>query len=117
MNQGTVTGGVVRGAVSAYTADRRRKVVFTIVITDSTRAKHPWNCEAEGDDFTLDHIEAEAQPGRGVKIDYELGSRPYLDPKSKIHKGEVRFLRVLKAEFAAPRGQEHAAAISKEDSA
>lgn len=106
MNQGTVTGGVIRGAASAYTATppRRRRVVFTIMVTNSRHERAPWNCEAEGDDATLDFIESQAQPGRGVKLDYELAARPYVDPKTKIHKGEVRFLRVLNAEFAPERG-------------
>jgi hypothetical protein len=107
MNHGTVTGGVVEAARSAYTqatkdAPSRRKVLFAIVVMDSQRGKHLWKCEAEGDDATLDFIEGQAQPGRGIKLDYELAARPFIN-KQGIHTGEVRFLRVLKAEFAAQR--------------
>lgn len=107
MNQGTVTGGVVEAGRSAYTpataeSAARRKVLFSILVTDSHHARHLWKCEAEGDDATLDFIEGQAQPGRGIKLDYELAARPFIN-KQGIHTGEVRFLRVLKTEFAAQR--------------
>lgn len=102
MNHGTVTGGVVKAAVSAYTPGSYgvasvRRVVFMIATTDSHHQKAFWNCEAEGDPVTLDLIEAQAQPGRGIKVDYELATRPYI--KRGVHAGEIRFLRVIKAEF------------------
>lgn len=101
MNQGTVTAGVVKAAESAYTATvpRVRRVQFTIAVTDSRGQRAFWNCEAEGDPHHLDFIEGQAQPGRGVKIDYELATRPFM--KSGVHVGEVRFLRVLNIEFGA----------------
>lgn len=102
MNQGTVTGGVVKAAVSAYTpggygVPSVRRVVFMIATTDSQHQKAFWNCEAEGDPVTLDLIEAQAQPGKGIKLDYELATRPFM--KKGVHAGEIRFLRVIKAEF------------------
>lgn len=102
MNHGTVTGGVVKQGESAYTpptAERAsvRRVVFTIVVADSKGQRAFWNCEAEGDPATLDWIEAQTTPGRGIRLDYELATRPYI--VRGVHKGEVRFLRVIKAEF------------------
>lgn len=107
MNQGTVTGGVVKAGESAYTPPTRerasvRRVVFTIAVADSKGQRAYWNCEAEGDPVTLDWIEAQAQPGRGIRLEYELATRPYI--VRDVHKGEVRFLRVIKAEFSDRRG-------------
>lgn len=106
MNQGTVTAGVVKAAVSAYTAPTAqsasvRRVQFAVAVTDSRGQRALWNCEAEGDPDLLDFIEGQAQPGRGVKLDYELATRPYM--RAGVHVGEVRFLRVLKAEFSTRR--------------
>jgi hypothetical protein len=114
MNTGTVTGGVIKGAVSAYTpgtmgTGHQRRVVFTIIVRDGLGREGVWNCEAEGDDATLDQIEAEAQPGRGVRLEYELATRPY--EKRGVHVGEVRFLRVRHAEFA-PQRKEPAEEVS-----
>ena len=103
MNHGTVTGGIVKEAVNAYTATtpRIRRALFSIAIRDSHHQSSVWNCEAEGDDARLDFIVSQATPGRGVKIEYELATRPFI--KNGVHTGEIRFLRVMKAEFAAPR--------------
>jgi len=102
MNKGTVTGGVVKAAVSAYTpasAERaaQRRVLFSIAAADSHGQRSFWNCEAEGDPALLDYLEGQAVPGRGIKLDYELATRPFI--QRGIHKGEVRFLRVIRAEF------------------
>jgi hypothetical protein len=108
MNHGTVTGGVVKEAASAYTATlpRIRRVLFSIAIRDSHHQSSVWNCEAEGDDVMLDLIESQAQPGRGVKLEYELATRPFM--KSGVHTGEIRYLRVMRCEFPerAPRHAE-----------
>ncbi len=53
MNRGTVTGGVVKAAASAYTqatAERAsiRRVLFSIAVADSKGEGAFWNCEAEG---------------------------------------------------------------------
>jgi hypothetical protein len=106
MNQGTVTGGVVKGAVSAYTAPTKeqpsiRRVTFSIATRDGHGGDGFWNCESEGDEALLDFLEAEAQPGRGIKLDYELASRPYT--KHGVHTGESRFLRVFAAEINGKR--------------
>lgn len=102
MNSGKVTGGVMKSAVSAYTPPAFgvasvRRVVFPIVVRDSQGQEAHWNCEAEGDPVTLDLIENQAQPGRGIELEYELATRPFM--KHGVHTGEVRFLRVIKAEF------------------
>lgn len=103
MNSGTVTGGVVKAATSAYTSGGLRRVQFPIAVKDSHGQRAFWNCEAEGDPVWLDLVESAAQPGRGIKLDYELATRPFL--KHGVHAGEVRFLRVIKAEFAPARDQ------------
>lgn len=101
MNTGTVTGGVVKAATPAYTPKGEKRVQFVIAIRDSKGVDAFWNCEAEGDPVMLAILEAEAQPGRGIKIDYELATRPYV--QHGVHKGELRFLRVIRAEVAPPR--------------
>jgi hypothetical protein len=113
MNQGTVTGGVVEAARSAYTPATKetaatRKVLFSIVVSDSRRGEHLWKCEAEGDPAFLDFIEGQATRGRGIKLEYELAARPFFkgEGKNRVHCGEVRFLRVIRAEFSAPRVSE-----------
>lgn len=103
MNTGEVTGGVVKGAVRAYTPARVLKVVFTIAISDSEKAVSYWNCEAVGKPELLDLLEREAQPGRGIKVKYELSGRPYV--KDRFTRGELRFLRVIDAEVAPPRAR------------
>lgn len=106
MNQGTVTGGVVEAATSAYTPATKdtasqRKVVFAIMVSDSHHGKHLWKCEAEGAPDFLDDIEREAVPGRGIKLEFELAARPFM--QHGIRKGESRFLRVIRAEFAVKK--------------
>jgi len=102
MNQGTITGGVIKEADDAYTpataeCASQRRVQFAIAATDSKRVRTFWNVEAEGDPTWLDWLKDQARPGTGIKLEYELASRPFV--KNKVHVGEVRFLRVIKAEF------------------
>lgn len=116
MNTGTVTGGIVKAACSAYTPSTAqcpsvRRVQFSIAVSDSHRGRHVWNCEIEGDPVKLDLIEAEAQPGRGVKVDFELAARPFM--KAGVQTGEVRFLRATHVEFSAPRMPEAAQEASE----
>jgi len=101
MNHGTITGGVVKEASPAYVPGSMvKKILLTIATSDSHRQPSFWNCEAE-DPTVCDYLEREAQRGRGIKIDYELATRPYI--QHGVHKGEIRFLRVLAAEVAPPR--------------
>lgn len=109
MNAGTLTGGVVREAVSAYTpstaeAPSVRRVIFAVAVRDRHGHESVWTVEVEGDPARLDLIEEEARPGRGVRLCYELATRPFL--KHGVHTGEVRFLRADTVEFAAARGAE-----------
>lgn len=106
MNSGTLTGGVVKAAEDVYTPQGLRRVVFPVTATDSHGIRTFWNCEAEGsighhlgqtDAEWLDWLIAHGQPGAGIRLEYELASRPFT--KSNVHVGEIRFLRVLRAEF------------------
>lgn len=106
MNAGTLTGGVVREAVSAYTPSTsasasQRRVIFAVAVRDRHGHESVWTVEVEGDPSRLDLIEAEARPGRGVMLEYELATRPFL--KHGVHTGEVRFLRAERVEFAPGR--------------
>jgi len=101
MNSGTVTGGVVKEACAAYVPGTlARKVLLTIATRDSHGVDSFWNCEAE-DPAVCDYLEREAQRGRGIRIDYELATRPFM--QHGVHKGEIRFLRVRAAEVAQRR--------------
>lgn len=106
MNKGTITGGVIHGAENAYTAPTKevpsmRRVLFKIAARDHLKADSVWNCEAEDNDELLDFLVREAQPGTGIKLDYELAARPFY--KHGIHTGESRFLRVFAAEIKGVR--------------
>lgn len=101
INRGTVTGGVVKAAAPAYTAAMVKKVLFTIAVRDSRGGDSFWNCEAEESPELMDYLEREAEPGRGIRVDFELCTRPYV--KNGVHKGDTRFLRVIAAEVAPAR--------------
>jgi hypothetical protein len=108
MNEGRLRGGVVKGAVSAYSPTGQRRVLFSVATRDSRHASSLWNCEVEADPTTLDRIEAAAIPGAGIDLRYELATRPFI--KNGVHTGEIRFLRVLEADFPprATRGRDGA---------
>ncbi|MDQ5977455.1 MAG: hypothetical protein QG602_427 [Verrucomicrobiota bacterium] len=106
MNRGTITGGVVTQAASAYTAPTFaapsvRRVVFKIATRDSRGGSAFWNCEAESPAQLLDFLETRAEPGQGIKVEYELAARPFY--KRGVLAGEARFLRVLAAEIEGVR--------------
>jgi hypothetical protein len=106
MNSGTLTGGIVKTAENVYTPHGLRRVVFPITALDSSGCRTIWHCEAEGtmghhlgqtDEEWLDWLLTHAQPGAGIRLEYELASRAFM--KRGVHVGEIRFLRVLRAEF------------------
>ena len=106
MNSGTITGGVCAAAASAWTpktaeAPSIRRVTFKIATRDSYGGDGFWNCEAEGNDELMDFLEREAQPGKGIKLEFELAARPFY--KHGIKSGESRFLRVFAAEIDGHR--------------
>jgi hypothetical protein len=110
VNHGTITGGIVEDARSAWTpataeAPSIRRVVFKIATRDSHKADGFWNCEAEGDEALLDFLEREAQAGRGIKVDYELATRPFYKRvgREEVRAGDSRFLRVRAAEINGVR--------------
>lgn len=104
MNQGTVTGGIVGSAAGAVSASTRERIVtFTVAVRDRLGVESFWPCEARGDPELLAFLEGQAFAGRGIKLEYELTSRPF--NQQGVHKGDVRYLRVLRAEVA-PRKSE-----------
>jgi hypothetical protein len=110
MNRGTITGGLVGDVQNAYTpatadAPSMRKVVFKLATRDSHKADGLWNCEAEGDDELMDFLEREGQSGRGIKVEYELASRPFYKRvgREMLRSGDSRFLRVFAAEIDGVR--------------
>jgi hypothetical protein len=97
MNDGKVTGGIVKECADAWTPAGVRRVLFTVLLRDSRGQTSLWKCEAEGADEWLDSLVQEGEVGRGVTLGYELAGRPFT--KGDVQVGECRFLRVHEVEF------------------
>lgn len=105
MNHGVIIGGVTQGAENAYTAQGVRHVQFSIVARDSRGEESYWKCDADAagrlQPEVLDVLLARAVPGAGIRVHYELASRPFV--KNGVHLSDVKFLRVTGVAFPPAR--------------